>query len=77
MTPSRTCSVTGTTLTAGIASDLGGGSLYDTVQISSSHPATGPVTGETGSFATATGTITGTVIAKNEDSFPRRSVAAR
>jgi len=60
-TPSRTCSVTGTTLTAEIAFDLDGGFLYGTVQISSSHPATGPVTGETGSFAAATGTIAGTV----------------
>jgi hypothetical protein len=77
MTPSRTCSVTGTTFTAEIAFDLDGGFRYGTVQISSSHPATGPVTAETGRFAAATRTITGTVIAKNDDSFRRRSVTAR
>ena len=59
--------VTGTTLSADITFDLNGGFLYGTIQITPGHPATSPVTGGTGSFAGATGTITGTVIAKKKE----------
>ena len=56
--------------TADIAFALNGGLLYGTLTISrSTGSATGPVTGGTGSFAGAIGTITGTSAAKKKEAI--------
>ena len=56
--------------TADIAFALNGGLLYGTLTISrSTGTAAGPVTGGTGSFAGATGTITGTPITKRKEAL--------
>jgi hypothetical protein len=59
-----------TTSTADITFDLNGGLLDGTLTISrSTGTAAGPVTGGTGSFAGATGTITGTPITKRKEAL--------